>query len=115
MKLKLPHKTIDLDLDSPVEERVATINNILSTKMEFHNSTMTIEEYFQATWDNPSTKICLDVIGYFLTKENHDLSVLSKDREKEMANGSERHVTFSSMGHENQTNVGVKDPDDYEY
>lgn len=115
MKLKLPHQTIDLDLELPLDERIPVINNILQTNIEFHNSTMTIEEYFHETWGNESTKICLDIIGYYLTKERQDLSILSQDREKELSVGSARHVTFSSMGYENQVNVGAIDPDDYEY
>ena len=115
MKLKLPHKTIDLDLDLPLEDRIPIIDNVLQTEIEFHSSTMTIEEYFRATWENSGTKICLDIIGYYLTKEKQDLSILSQDREKELSSGSSRHVTFSSMGYENQVNVGAIDPDDYEY
>lgn len=115
MKLKLPHQTIELDLNLPLNERIPIINNILQTRIEFHSSTMTIEDYFHETWDNQGTKICLDIIGYYLTKENQEMSVLSAQREREMANGSGRHVTFSSMGYENQVNVGAIDPEDYDY
>src|SRR5699024_1925954 len=113
MKLQLPNKTYDLDMSIPLENRILEINSILEEKVEFHNSTMSIEEYFRETWDNQGTKMCMDMIGYYLTKVDKDLSTMSNKKVEELERGSNRHTTFSSMGYENQVDVGVIDPDDY--
>lgn len=115
MKLQLPNKNYDLDMALSLEDRLIVINTILTEEVEFYNSTMTIEEYFRETWDNQGTKVCMDIIGYYLTKVEKDLSTMSTKKVLEMERGSDRHVTFTSMGYENQINVGANDPDDYEY
>lgn len=112
MKLKLPHKTYDLDMALSVEDRMIVINELLREKIEFHAETMTVEEYFRYTWDKSNSKICMDIIGYYLTKEDRKLEVLSNDKQKEMLKGSKRHTTFSGMGYDNQVAVGLIDIDD---
>lgn len=113
MKLKLPNKDYELDMSVSIEERLITINNILETSISFHELDMSIEEYFRVTWDKPNTKVCLDIIGYYLTKENRNLSVLSNVKQKEMIKGSKRHTTFSGMGYDNQVAIGLIDIDEH--
>lgn len=115
MKLKLPHKTYNLDMEASIENRMTTINEILSEVIDFQEESMTVEEYFQLTWDKPNSKTCMDIIGYYLTKEKRNLDVLSNDKQKEMLHGSKRHTTFSGMGYENQVEFGLVDIDDSNY
>lgn len=112
MKLKLTHKTYNLDMDLPLEDRIPVINKILNEKIEFHEEIMSVEEYFRHTWNKQNTKISLDIIGYYLTKEDRNLDVLSVKKQLEMHNGSKRHTTFSGMGYDNQVAVGLIDIDD---
>lgn len=112
MKLKLTHKTYNLDMDLPLEDRIPAINKILNENIEFHEEIMTVEEYFRHTWNKQNTKISLDIIGYYLTKEDRDLEVLSVKKQLEMQNGSKRHTTFSGMGYDNQVAVGLVDIED---
>lgn len=115
MKLKLPHKTYDLDMNLNITDRLVVINELLKEKIEFHDETMTVEEYFRYTWTNPkaNSKTCMDIIGYYLTKEEKDLEILSKGKQNEMLKGSKRHTTFSGMGYDNQVAVGLIDVDEY--
>lgn len=115
MKLRLPHKNYDLNLSDDIEDKMSIVNSILQEKIYFHENEMTVEEYFSTTWDKENTKVALDIIGYYLTKENKDLTILSNTRRKEMENGSDRHTTFSGMGIENQLAIGLIDEDDYAY
>ena len=115
MKLRLPHKTHNLDLKMETDDRLALINRILTEEINFQDQTMTVEEYFSHTWDKQNTKVALDIIGYFLTKEDKKLEILSNSKRKEMENGSNRHTTFSGMGIENQVAVGLVDIDDSNY
>lgn len=112
MKLKLPHKTYNLNMDLELEDRIPIIDSILEDKIVFHSETMTTEEYFRHTWEKSNTKICLDIIGYYLTKEKRNLEILSTKKQLEMDTGSKRHTTFSGMGLENQVQVGVIDVED---
>lgn len=112
MKLKMTHKTYNLDMELTLEDRVKVINNILAEDIEFHQETMSVEEYFRYTWNKQNTKISLDIIGYYLTKENRDLEVLSTKKQLEMETGSRRHTTFSGMGYDNQVSLGLVDIED---
>lgn len=109
MKLKLPHTTYNLNMDLELEDRIPVINDILAEEIEFHSETMTTEEYFRYTWDKQNTKIALDIIGYYLTKEKRNLEILSTKKQLEMETGSKRHTTFSGMGLDNQVKVGIVD------
>lgn len=115
MKLKLPHKIYDLDIEASIEDRMTIINGILSEVIDFHEESMTVEEYFKYTWDKQNSRICMDIIGYYLTKENKNLDVLSNFKQKEMLSGSKRHTTFSGMGYDNQVEFGLVDIDDSNY
>ena len=112
MKLKLPHKTHILDMCLPLDNRVQVINKILLEDIEFHSEVMTVEEYFRYTWNKQNTKISLDIIGYYLTKEKRELDILSTKKQLEMETGSKRHTTFSGMGYDNQVSIGLIDMDD---
>lgn len=115
MKLKLSHKTYDLDVELSEQERMKVINNILIDKIEFHEETMTVEEYFRYTWNKQTTKTCIDIIAYYLTKENRNLDVLSKTKENEMIKGSKRQVPFTSLGVNDAVQIGIVDVDDSNY
>lgn len=109
MKLKLPHRDYELDMEAPLDERKKHTDKILGDKIEFHSVTMTVEEYFRHTWNKQNTKIALDILGYYLTKEDKNLEILSNTKQKEMIKGSKRHTTFSGMGYDNQVKVGLVD------
>lgn len=133
MKLKLPHGEIFLDSELPFETRKQEVDKLLASKIVFQSETMTVEEYFRHTWEKSPTKTCMDMIGYYLTKNNRseeeleadkkeddknykeDKYVLSNKKTKEMQKGSYRHTTFSSMGIEYQTMMGIDDIDDSNY
>lgn len=110
MKLKLPHKTYNLDTNLAIEERLLMINTLLEEKIEFYEQVMTVEEYFRHTWEE--SKTCMDIIGYYLTKEDKKLEILSNNKQQEMKTGSKRHTTFSGMGYANQVAVGLIDIDE---
>lgn len=112
MKLKMTHKTYNLDMELPLQDRVKAINDLLGEDIIFHEEVMTVEEYFRHTWNKQNTKISLDIIGYYLTKENRDLEVLSTKKQLEMETGSKRHTTFTSMGYDNQVALGLVDIED---
>ncbi|MEK4025493.1 hypothetical protein [Sporosarcina sp. FSL W7-1283] len=119
MKLKMPHKTYILDFELDLVERLEVVNRILADKIDFNGEKMTVNEYFRETWNvlsyKDTTITYKEIIGYYLTKEEKDLSVLSRDKLKEMSRGSKRHTTFSGMGYDNQVNCGLVDPEQYEY
>lgn len=116
MKLYLPHREVNLDTNLNFEDRNRKVFEVLEEEIEFHSEKMTVEEYFRRTWDKPQTKVCLDVIGYFLTKNNttgEDREVLSNKKQKEIRKGSKRHITFSGLGYEDQVSIGILDEDDF--
>lgn len=118
MKLYLPHKEVTLDTSLSFPERNKFVSDLLNEELEFHEENMTTEEYFRVTWEKQHTKVCLDVIGYYLTKNNfdgEDREVLSNAQQKEMREGSKRHTTFSGMGYDNQVAIGLIDIDDSDY
>lgn len=115
MKLQLPHRDVNLDSQLPFQERNSFIRKLLEEKIEFHNETMTVEEYFRYTWTKSTTKTCMDIIGYYLTKgntEGEDREVMSHKKAEEMRKGSKRHTTFSSMDYNRQVEFGLIDTDD---
>lgn len=112
MKLKLPHKIYNLDMELPLDKRREVIDVMFLENVKFHEETMTVEDYLYYTFQKPNTIIILDIIGYYLTKENKNLEVLSNTKQKEMIEGSKRHTTFSGMGYDNQVAVGIIDIDD---
>lgn len=115
MKLQLPHRDVYLDSQLPFQERNSLIKEVLEEEIEFLNETLTVEEYFRATWTKPTTKTCMDIIGYYLTKgntEGEDREVLSHKKAEEMRKGSKRHTTFSSMDYNRQVEFGLIDVDD---
>lgn len=112
MEILLPHRKVELDTSLTFEERTKVINSLLNEVIDFHAQSMTVEEYFRFTWKKNSTITCMDIIGYYLSKEEKDLTILSQKKENEMAKGSKRHTTFSSMGKENQQQYGLIDLDE---
>lgn len=118
MKLYLPHRTVDLNTDLPFKERNTVIHELLEEEMSFQDETMTVEEYFRHTWNKEPTKVSMDIIGYYLTKNNYegeDREILSNGKQKEMRKGSKRHTTFTGMGVDSQVALGLADIDDSNY
>lgn len=118
MILKLPHRKVSLDVGLSIEKRKQVVENILQEQIEFYNQQMTVEEYFRKTWYKSPTKTCLDIIGYYLTKDNtstEDKEILSNHKQKEMEKGSKRHVTFSGLSKKNAVRLGISDFDDSDY
>lgn len=109
MKILLPHREVELDASLDIQERMTVIDTLLSEEIEFHAQTMTLEEYLRFTWNKQNSKFIMDMISYYLTKEEKNLEILSNDKLEEMEKGSKRHVTFGSMGAENQDRLGLLD------
>lgn len=113
MKLILPHREVVLSSELSYQERNSFIEVILQEKIEFHEMTMTVEEYFRYTWNKQVSRISMDIIGYYLSKgsnEREDGEILSHKKEKEMKKGSDRHVTFSGLSAKSQEDLGITDP-----
>lgn len=115
MKVELPHKNVNLDASLNPDAKMEIIFKLLDEEIVFHNETMTLEEYFRLTFEIQSSIIAMDIIGYYLTKENRVLEIMSTKKQEEMQKGSKRHVTFTSMGYVNQVRNGVIDSDDYQF
>lgn len=134
MIIKLPQEDYFLNSELPFCKRNEEVNNLLLKKIEFYSETMTVEEYFRITWEIPESKKCMDMIGYYLSKNNRsedeleqdradndgkdskeDKYILSNKKIKEMQKGSKRHTTFSSMGIEYRAMMGIDDIDDTNY
>lgn len=122
MKLYLPHREANLDTSLAFSDRNDIIYKLLNESTGLHdneNDVMTVEDYFRFTWNKQPTKVSMDIISYYLTKnnteENEDKEVLSNVKQKEMLKGSKRHTTFSGMGYDNQVAVGLVDIDDSNY
>ena len=109
MKILLPHREVNLDSSLNVQERKLFIDALLAESIEFHAQIMTVEEYLRFTWDKSKTKKIMDIVAYYLTKEEKDKSIMSKKKEEEMKRGTNSHTTFSSMGAENQEALGLID------
>lgn len=115
MELNLPHRKVKLDCQLSFEERNLFIHQLLQEEIEFHEVVMTVEEYFRYTWNKSNTKVCMDIVGYFLTKGNatgEDREVMSHKKAEEMRKGSARHTTFSSMDYDKQSEFGLVDVED---
>ena len=107
MKLKLPNKTVSLDSSLSIEDKKLVVENLLQDKIEFHSETMTLEEYLHHTWTKQTSKTILDMLSYYLTKEEKNLEITSHAKEKEMQKGSKRHTTFSNLTLEQQEELGI--------
>ncbi len=69
MKLQLPHRMVELNLDLPMEERVRTIRFMLENeKVIYQGEEIPLEFYFSITSHTHQTLILLDMIGYYITK-----------------------------------------------
>ncbi len=99
MQVKINNKKYLLEKTNDVEKRNEIVKELLSRELVFYEETMTIEEYLYHTWDKESSKIALDIIGYYLSKMPNqdgktDLEVLNEHQEKEMTTGI-RYTTKS--------------------
>lgn len=112
MKILLPHREATLDASLGMQERKTVVDALLAEEIEFHAQTMTLEEYLRFTWNKQTSKFIMDMIAYYLTKEEKDNEVLSNKKIEEMEKGSKRHVTFGSMGLENQTKFGLSESEE---
>lgn len=107
MKILLPHKTVSLDSSLSIEEKKKVVESLLSEEMEFHAETMTLEEYLSLTWKKPNSKVIMDMLAYYLTKEEKNLEILSHKKENEISKGSERHTNFSSLSKDDKELLGI--------
>lgn len=112
MKLILPHRKANLDSSLPVEEKKIVIENLLKEKIEFHSETMTLEDYLTLTWKKENSMRIMDMIGYYLTKEEKNLDIISRDKEKEMNRGhyrgEKRYTSYSNLSTENKEKLGLE-------
>jgi hypothetical protein len=115
MKLKLPtNKSIQLDQTLNSEERLQFINNLLLFEFDLDEKHFTLEQYFQETWNKDNTKVCMDIIGYYLSKGDivkyqHDKEVMSKSKVSKMNNGDKNKINFSDLKLEDQFALGLVD------
>ena len=86
-----------LDTSISTDEKIIAVTKLLQKTLVFMDRTMTIEEYFIETWNNPYTIKAMDLISYYMTKVSYDMTTLSKGRMREISRGSDRHVTFGSL------------------
>ncbi|MFJ7982453.1 hypothetical protein ACIQ1D_19550 [Lysinibacillus xylanilyticus] len=112
MKILLPHKTVSLDSSLDIADKKKVVENLLSEKIEFHAQTMTLEEYLSFTWEKQNSKVIMDMLAYYLTKEEKNLEILSKDRQQEMLKGSYRgkesiYTSFETLSEENKDKLGI--------
>ena len=107
MKILLPNKTVNLDSSLSIEEKKKVVENLLSEEIEFHAETMTLEEYLSLTWKKPNSKVIMDMLAYYLTKEEKNLEILSHKKENEISKGSQRHTNFSSLSEEDKETLGI--------
>lgn len=116
MRLKLPNETIILDPTLSSEAKLIVIEKLLTKKIEFLGETITLDRYFNLTWDTNSTRVCLDIIGYYLTREykQRDKEVLSRKSFKQMTRGNKYNTPYSSLSNKDKLKVGILDYEDYE-
>lgn len=107
MKVLLPHRTVSLDSSLSIEEKKKVVETLLSEKIEFHAETMTLEEYLTFTWEKPNSKVIMDMLAYYLTKEEKNLEILSHKKENEISKGSERYTSFSNLSEEDKESLGI--------
>lgn len=117
MKIKIANQyTYNLDLNLSMEERLIAINVILKEEISIGNGKISIQDYFLETWDKNNTRTCLDIIGYYLTKENHnkrdDSDIISRRKYREMVNWNDRYSVFSDLSIKDQLQFGFKDYED---
>lgn len=120
MRLKLPHREVVLDSDLTYPERNELIKKLLSEK---YNEDLTVEEYFQETWNIQHTIICMDMIGYYLSKGNvplnddgtkpQDDEVLSHKKQKEIEQGTRKYSNFSNLSLTDKVSLGLDTDNDY--
>lgn len=109
MIVRIANDKYVLDATLPSDEKLELVTTLLQRQLEFHNRTMSIEEYFQFTWNNKDTKKAIDLIAYYLTKEDKDLTTLSRKKMKEISRGSDRHIVFSAMSITQLIELGLDD------
>lgn len=117
MKIKLPHREVNLKSDVSYFERNEIIKKVLNEKIDFLENSMKVEDYFSETWDKQGTRTALDMMSYYLTKgnaEGEDKEILSHRKQKELQRGSKRHITFSALGVGTQERLGIIDTSDSE-
>lgn len=112
MKILLPHRTVSLDSSLSIEEKKKVVEELLSEKIEFHAETMTLEEYLSFTWEKQNSKVIMDLLSYYLTKEEKNLEVLSQQREKEIVKGSYKgkasiYTSFETLSEEKKDKLGI--------
>lgn len=110
------HKYV-LDQSLSKDERKEFIEKLLETEIELDDLKITIEDYFRLNWDRHKTKVCLDIIGYYLSKSpelrnKHDKEVMSWTKESKMKNGNSNYINFSNLSHDRQLELGLKDYED---
>lgn len=114
MRIILPHKKVNLDTSLHPEDRKVVVENLLKEEIEFHNETMTLEEYLTHTWNKQNSKTIMDLFGYYLTKFETQ-EVLSRDKTKEMSRGfygksdNNRYSNFTDLSPDDKERIGLID------
>lgn len=117
MKLILPHRKVKLDTELNEEQRKTAIELLLQEDVPFdrvkdgqlESIYISLEEYLRITWNKPNSKILMDIMSYYLTKEEKNLEILSNEKQKEIVKGSKRHTNFSSLGYNDSLTLGLID------
>lgn len=135
MKIKLENsKTFYLPDNIEPKERLIEVNKLLNTIIELDGVEMTVEEYFNVTWNVEvngvnRTKNTLDRLGTYLSKMpnqngRHDRYVLSRNDVLEMYKGVRwktvkgkrevvraRYRLFTDLSLEEKIETGIIDED----
>lgn len=65
----MPHKTYELPNLIPYEQRKQLIEDMLTDEVELHEGILTVEQYLQRVWDKEDSKVTMDIVGYYLSKD----------------------------------------------
>ena len=107
MKILLPHREVSLDSSLTIEEKKKVVEHLLSENIEFHAQTMTLEEYLTLTWEKQNSKVIMDMLAYYLTKEEKNLEILSHKKENEISKGTKRYTNFSNLSEDDKELLGI--------
>lgn len=119
MRIKLPHREIALteeqkSLSSELKKKI--VDEILSESVSYGDETVTLNEYLHRTFDNPSSRVIMDMLAYFMIKEHRQKEdILTREAEKEMIKFTSRskEIHFSNLSLTDKVSLGLDTDNDY--
>lgn len=117
MRIELPHRIVRLSEDEkmlPSEEKKKIVEGILQETVTVNNEEMSVEEYFNLTFNIQSTKIAMELLAYFMIKEHKQREdILSGEAMKKMNRGSKFSTNFSDLSLTDKVSLGIDNENDY--